>query len=210
MVSTPLTNINDQFSYAVRVPFETELSGFTLSGNTLALPASTTSYTRSVTVNGVSASFVVPGQSTFTFSALDRGKMERVDLSVTLPFVDSGDLDGLDDNWERAHFGNLSAGPNDDPDHDGMSNYAEYKAGTNPNDPQSRFAFISIKPVSPVGLGVSWSSTGVNRYSVHRSSDILGTYTPIATSLLATPGTNYYHDATASSSGPWFYRIRVE
>ena len=36
------------------------------------------------------------------------------------------DNDGLADAWELQHFGNLSYGPNDDPDGDGLANFAEY------------------------------------------------------------------------------------
>src|SRR5688572_453313 len=45
-VGTTLTNINDQFSYLVRIPFESVLSGFTLSANTLALSSSPVIYSR--------------------------------------------------------------------------------------------------------------------------------------------------------------------
>jgi len=48
-----------------------------------------------------------------------------------VPIVDK-DHDGLDDNWEMAHFGNLSQGPAGDPDHDGYSNMREQIMGTDP------------------------------------------------------------------------------
>ena len=43
------------------------------------------------------------------------------------------DRDGLDDNWERAHFGALSQGPKDDPDGDGFCNAREQAMGTDPS-----------------------------------------------------------------------------
>ena len=53
-----------------------------------------------------------------------------------LPVSDT-DHDGMADEWELAHFGNLSQGPNDDPDGDGLVNFDEYVRGSDPNDPDT-------------------------------------------------------------------------
>ena len=45
--------------------------------------------------------------------------------------VDS-DGSGLPDKWEKQYFGHLGVDPNADPDHDGLSNYMEYRLGSNP------------------------------------------------------------------------------
>jgi hypothetical protein len=42
------------------------------------------------------------------------------------------DDDGLDDVWEMLYFNNLESGPEDDNDHDGLTNLEEYQLGTNP------------------------------------------------------------------------------
>src|SRR6267142_234492 len=57
-VGVTLTNINDQFSYVLRVPFETVLAGFTLSPNTLSLSNTPVTYGRSATVNSQPATNV--------------------------------------------------------------------------------------------------------------------------------------------------------
>ncbi|MFQ6106207.1 MAG: FG-GAP-like repeat-containing protein [Thermoplasmata archaeon] len=44
------------------------------------------------------------------------------------------DHDGLPDDWERDNFGDLSTGPDDDVDSDGLGNSQEYLLGTDPND----------------------------------------------------------------------------
>lgn len=45
------------------------------------------------------------------------------------------DHDGLDDRWETNWFGNLAAGPRDDPDKDGLSNLQEQLLGKDPTRP---------------------------------------------------------------------------
>jgi hypothetical protein len=49
--------------------------------------------------------------------------------------ADDRNNDGLPDSWQLQYFGSLTApgsSPNDDPDHDGLSNLQEYRAGSNP------------------------------------------------------------------------------
>lgn len=47
------------------------------------------------------------------------------------------DQDGLPDSWEIHYFGNLSHGPDEDPDFDGYNNRTEFAFGTDPRDPKS-------------------------------------------------------------------------
>lgn len=47
------------------------------------------------------------------------------------------DGDGLQDEWEKRYFGNLDAGPNEDPDHDGLTNLEEQALGSDPTQPDS-------------------------------------------------------------------------
>ena len=42
------------------------------------------------------------------------------------------DRDSLPDEWESAYFGNDRAGPDEDPDGDGVTNLREYEGGSNP------------------------------------------------------------------------------
>ncbi len=210
----PLTNINDQFSYVLRVPFESTLAGSTISPATLVLSNTPVTYSRTAAVSPTavtytSASILAPAIGTFSFGAADRGRSERVDVQVALPFVDT-DGDGLDDNWEMAYFGNLSRTGTGDFDGDGMSDLAEYKAGTNPKDAQSLFAFIGIGRDPLGGIAVRWSSVASKNYSVLRSGNLLAGFSNIQTNIASTPGTNYLRDASATNAGPYFYRIRVE
>ncbi len=194
----------------LRVPCETQIAGSTISAGALKLAGTSTRYDRSqVTIEGVGAAFVVPTQATLILSPTDRGRIERVDLAISLAAADS-DGDGLPDDWERAHFGDLRYGPNDDPDHDGMSNLAEYKAGTNPIDAQSLFEFVSVGPDPQGGVLVEWSSVAGRLYTVQRSGDLLGGFSDLQIHIPATAPKNSYRDATATGAGPYFYRLRLE
>jgi GH25 family lysozyme M1 (1,4-beta-N-acetylmuramidase) len=55
-------------------------------------------------------------------------------LVSTLVIVGDSDSDGMPDAWERLWFGGLGEPANGDYDLDGVSNLAEYLAGTNPTD----------------------------------------------------------------------------
>jgi hypothetical protein len=209
-IQTPLRNINDQFSYAVRLPFETVPSGFMLSPNTLQLSSASVTYTRFATINDAPATMVMPTQNSFSFSSAERGRLERVDLQVSLAVIDT-DGDGLPDAWETQH-GLDPNNPADallDADSDGMSNLEEYLAGTDPTDPQSLFAIIRITTDDSDGTLIEWSSVEGQLYSVERSTALDTGFIVIAPDLPSTPPMNSILDTTALAPGPYFYRIRT-
>ena len=87
-VTTPLTDISGQYSYALRVPFESVVGSSTLSANALQLNNATTSYVRTnvfLTVNGTNypATISAPARCSFTFGSADRGRLDEEDLNVT-------------------------------------------------------------------------------------------------------------------------------
>ena len=206
-VSAVLTNINDQFSYVLRVPCETEAPGLPLSTNTLRLGSS---FTRSNVFFNVTnrATFVDPGQSSFSLSTTARGRVERVDLDISVVLEDL-DGNGLPDLWERLYFGRTGIDPFADPDGDGINNLAEYKAGTNPNDFQSQFRFIRITPQAQ-GVLVEWSSVTNRFYSILRSPNLLTGFQILSSNRPATPPVNSHLDTTAAPPGPYFYRLRLQ
>lgn len=206
---TNLQNINDQFSYVLIVPFETRLTGMTLSEGALELLPTGTSYARAASIDGSSARFVISSSTNFTFGPLDRGRLERVDLVISNQPADS-DGNGLPDAWEMAHFGRLGVDPQADPDRDGLSNRQEYVAGTDPSDPQSAFRFIAVTHEPPSGVLVQWASVADRSYTLLRSTELLGAYTIVSSNLVATPPVNSFRDPSAGSTGSFFYKLRVE
>jgi hypothetical protein len=84
-------------------------------------------------------------------------------------FLDS-DQDGLPDSWERLHFGDLRHSGSDDFDADGMSNYAEFRAGTDPTNPNSRlYGTVRLNGESAV---IEWASVRGKRYRVYAISSL--------------------------------------
>jgi hypothetical protein len=72
-------------------------------------------------------------------------------ITLTALFSADSDGDGLADDWEIAHFGNLAQTAEGDPDGDGASNLTEFELGTNPN-------FAETLVVSD-GLSSQWINT---------------------------------------------------
>lgn len=201
-ISGVLTNINDQFSYVVRIPCETILSGMAVSPDTLKLG---TTYDRSqVTISGVQAFFAQPSLTNLVLASTDRGRIEQIDLTVNL---NTGML--LPDAWQIQYFGHTGVDPLADPDHDGMNNWEEYVAGTNPTDPQSRFAVIKVTPDS-TGVTVEWSAVLGKTYSLERSDDLINGFTTIVSGVAGAEPTTVYRDTNATGTGPYFYRVKVE
>ena len=92
----------------------------------------------------------------------------------------------------------------DDSDGDGATN-AEFRAGTSPQDEQSRFAVVSIEVVA-TGVLVEWSSEPGRRYRVKRSASLLvgRTYETLAGGVDGTPPLNQFLDVSASAGNLCF------
>jgi hypothetical protein len=54
------------------------------------------------------------------------------------------------DSWEQANFGTPNVDLNGDPDHDGMSNHAEYLAGTDPDNANSALRITGVAAQGPL------------------------------------------------------------
>ena len=75
----------------------------------------------------------------------------RVETTVVV------DNDSLPDDWELAMLQTLAYGPNDDPDGDGFTNLAEYRAGTDPRSAASNLA-LTIRQEADGQLRLQWSA----------------------------------------------------
>ncbi len=132
-------------------------------------------------------------------------------------WIDS-DGDGTSDSWMMQYFshatgqaGDLSRAQ-DDADGDGVSNLAEYLAGTSPKDPHSYLSITDIGLGGTNGVQITWGSASNRLYSLQRAIALSGGlgFTNIAQHILSTPPENVYLDAPATNSPSLFYRVRVE
>jgi hypothetical protein len=124
--------------------------------------------------------------------------------------------DGLPDAWQIHYFGSISspdARPDADPDHDGMNNLQEYRAGTDPTDPNSVFKLSAVTQVAPGVVQLQWLSATNHLYTLLESANITASmpaFNPLASNILATPPVNTYLVTNASPQAAHFYRLRVQ
>jgi hypothetical protein len=121
--------------------------------------------------------------------------------------IADSDNNGLPDWWESQHSGLLLAttiDPNDDHDHDGLSNQEEFIFGSNPeqSDPPRQTHAINNSPPS-----LTWPSVLGRLYTIESSLD-LDTWSIVDGPRLGTGGTMSYQSTTAVSA-PRFYRMKV-
>lgn len=131
----------------------------------------------------------------------------RLARSVRLPHVDEDD-DGMPDLWEGEVFGAATNGPSSDTDGDGMDNYSEYLAGTDPN------RFGSVLKMDPSDLEqdgdivIRWESVPYRDYRILRATNLVEGFQLIVPLIHATPPVNTYFDRSGLE-GPRFYSIEV-
>jgi hypothetical protein len=120
------------------------------------------------------------------------------------------DGDGIEDGWEIASFGNLTAANEfSDWDHDGFSDYSEYIAGTDPNDAQSLLTITAIKPnLATAKLLIVWQSESGQAYNVESTTNISDSiWTPVASEIIGLHPTNTLEITQAKKR---FYRIKLK
>ena len=131
--------------------------------------------------------------------------------NIRLVFSDDGDGDGMPDAWEVQHRGaltNMTA--SSDSDTDGFPDVHEYRAGTDPTNGSSLLKFAATNDWEQGGIVVRWLSATGKNYSVDRATNLLDAdaFASVALST-STPPVNVYTDVTATSVGPFIYRIRL-
>ncbi len=123
----------------------------------------------------------------------------------------SSQNDGIPDSWRLKYFGTISSNllslASSDADGDGVSNFNEYKAGTDPNNITSFLRLLDAK--KQAGLTVRWPSVSGKTYVVESSPALLGTpWSVISTNITGTGDNLEYTDSSANPDTR-FYRVRV-
>ena len=123
--------------------------------------------------------------------------------------------DGIPDGWRRLYFGgsgiatNANSSANSDADYDGMSNYAEYIANTNPTNARSFFHILRLSRFN--GWSASFVSSTNRIYTLYyRTNLTFGAWTsvPSQTGISGGDGVGVLTDP--SPAGTYrYYRIGV-
>jgi len=209
----------DQTYYVLEVPFDTRKFGTILLDdpategvNSFQLASlSPPTYLLTPTINGVLASVRSidgapaggPNVPVAGFNASVRGRVLRVDLSIT-PATETYE------QWATRIFGNSglpSASPGADPDHDGLTNAAEYAAGTDPLDPSSALRLLQIALTASQAT-IGWQSVPSKQYVLESATNVAGPWTD-ATSVLASTSSAQATVARTPADPPTFFRVRV-
>jgi hypothetical protein len=122
------------------------------------------------------------------------------------------DANGLPIAWELLNFGHTGVSTNADPDGDGMNNWQEYLAGTDPNNPSSRLAITNfVAGQSGSSNLVTWQSVLTRFYYLQDRLDLnagqpwfdsgLGLITPDGASTIRT--------VTDTNAPARFYRVQA-
>jgi hypothetical protein len=100
-----------------------------------------------------------------------------------------------------------------DTDGDGVDNFHEWMANTDPNDATSTFKLLSITK-DDSGVTITWTSDPDRVYSVERSSDLTQTpaFSVIANEISGQGGTNTttFEDSDTDDQDQLFYRVSVQ
>lgn len=116
------------------------------------------------------------------------------------------DSDGLPDEWELAQLGNLSGGPVDDPDSDGVSNLNEFIAGTGPRDASSYLKVESMQAVGTI-IRITFKAVAGKSYSVlFRDGILSGPWTKL-TDVPAGASTRDVRVTDTTGRPTRFYRL---
>ena len=121
---------------------------------------------------------------------------------------------GIPDTWETQFFGsttNDKGAADADWDWDGVNNYGEWVAGTNPTNEHSVLAFSNLVQNAGSWTVLRWSSESNRFYTLKLSTNLmLDLFNTMLTNRMpATPPVNVHTDAVQRPS-PAFYRITVE
>jgi spore germination protein YaaH len=129
-----------------------------------------------------------------------------------LPGVTDSDGDGMPDDYENEHFNSPTGGdPDADDDEDGMSNLAEYVAGTHPGQGTSVLAFdpLVTNQTATANLIFRWPSVSGRVYAILRATNAMGPYTQHIGGIVADTPTNTVTNAAPTGLGTYYYGLKV-
>jgi hypothetical protein len=180
------------------------------ANGTVGISGSTATYYPSVFANpGV----VVTDKFTFaSFSGYRESRLATGTVYVTVLDTVS---DGLPDWWRASNFGGDGKSTNNlscatcDPDGDGMNDYQEFVAGTDPNDSRSTLRIFAFS-LGGGNAALSFASLLANHYAVdYRNSLTAGSWTTLNSNVWGWTDTTTFADTNAAVQATRFYRVRA-
>jgi formylglycine-generating enzyme required for sulfatase activity len=125
--------------------------------------------------------------------------------------TDDNNANGVPDWWEQLYFGLTGFNPDIDSDNDGLTDVQEYFAGTDPTLTESVLAIQNMQPATDGnGITLKWVSAPNKVYMVERCTDLVAGFSVLISNITATAPVNSQTDNTATNSGPYYYRIKVQ
>jgi hypothetical protein len=117
----------------------------------------------------------------------------------------------ISDDWEKDYFGSVTTNRTQftDTDGDGMTDYAEFIAGTNPTNAASRFYFTGEMLQGDNLIQMQWTVVTNRLYQVHVSTN-LSSWGPVTAWLQASNNPTLNYTVTNSGGAAHFYRVQVE
>ena len=115
---------------------------------------------------------------------------------------------GMSDAWEQYYFGSVSPDrtPTTDTDGDGMTDYAEFIAGTNPTNAASNLRFVGLLQTNGI-VTFQWAAIPGRLYQVESSAN-LRVWLPVTDWRQAAASPMSY-SLTNFSVGPRLFRVQV-
>ena len=124
--------------------------------------------------------------------------------------------DGIPDSWRLKYFGglaNLLSAANADADGDGVPNWAEFRAATNPNDARSALGLISQQLTNALGgvsgLQLRWPTSTNRSYVLECADSVVSTNWTIVSSNVIGTGRSIDFQVPPPVTNGRFYRVRL-
>lgn len=133
-------------------------------------------------------------------------------VSVQTPAPQNPEI--ISDEWKTHFFGaqtGVTIREHDDPDLDGDSNLAEYLAGTDPTNEDSRFR-LDVKQLSPDenGIELHWQTTSGRVYRLESKSSLLSKEWRVVQEALNGDGSIKRFQRLSDSKKQSFYRLSIQ
>jgi len=123
--------------------------------------------------------------------------------------VVDANANGLPDWWEQQYFGQTGVAPDADPDGDGVSNYGEFLAGTDPRNAASCLR-ATAAAAETGGFRVTWSSVPGKVYRLWYTDNLTVSWSVLQSNVAASAGaTTSWLDITAAGLTQRFYRVQI-